>query len=81
MTFCAVIPTNNRRTLIAPAVESELEQTRPPEKIVVVDDGSADGTADALFGRECRRPAKPTQHPVSYLTLLLTTTPSATEYP
>ncbi len=51
MTVCTVIPTYNRRAVVARAVQSVLEQTRPPDEIVVVDDGSADDTAVALRRR------------------------------
>ena len=51
MTVCVVIPTYNRRRLVVRAVESVLDQTRMPAEIVVVDDGSTDGTADALQAR------------------------------
>jgi glycosyltransferase involved in cell wall biosynthesis len=45
-----IIPTYNRRRLIAQAIESALEQTFPAQEIIVVDDGSTDGTA--AFVRE-----------------------------
>ena len=44
----AVIPTRDRRTLVRAAVESALAQDPAPLEVVVVDDGSHDGTADAL---------------------------------
>lgn len=44
----AVIPTYDRAPLIARAIESALDQSRPPDEIVVVDDGSRDGTAAAV---------------------------------
>lgn len=44
----AVIPTFNRRRYIGRALESILRQNPNPSEIIVVDDGSTDGTADAL---------------------------------
>jgi len=43
--IAAVIPTYNRATLVERALDSALEQRRPPDEIIVVDDGSTDGTA------------------------------------
>ena len=44
----AVIPTYNRGTLVSRAVRSALEQSRPPDELIVVDDGSSDDTAERL---------------------------------
>jgi glycosyltransferase involved in cell wall biosynthesis len=51
-----VIPTFNRANLLRRAVESVLRQTRKPDEIIVVDDGSTDDTsAVALsFGKSIR---------------------------
>lgn len=46
-----IIPTFNRRDLLARAVDSALAQTHCDLEVVVVDDGSTDGTADMLQGR------------------------------
>jgi glycosyltransferase involved in cell wall biosynthesis len=44
----AVIPTYNRRRYIFRAIESVLNQTLPLDEILVLDDGSTDGTADEV---------------------------------
>ncbi len=43
-----IIPTYNRSDLMAQAIDSALNQTRVPDEIVVVDDGSADDTQAVL---------------------------------
>jgi glycosyltransferase involved in cell wall biosynthesis len=47
----ALIPTYNRRTQVLRAIESVLAQTVPVHEIVVVDDGSTDGSAEAIRKR------------------------------
>lgn len=43
-----VIPTFNRRQLLMRALASVYAQTRPPQQVIVVDDGSSDGTGAAV---------------------------------
>ena len=43
-----VIPTYNRARLLEDSIDSALSQTRPPDEIVVVDDGSTDATPEVL---------------------------------
>ena len=43
-----VLPTYNRKALLKRAVDSVLNQTHPDFELIVVDDGSTDGTAEAI---------------------------------
>ncbi|HET6724734.1 MAG TPA: glycosyltransferase family 2 protein [Gammaproteobacteria bacterium] len=47
-TVVIIIPTYNRAQLLPQALESVLNQSRPPDEVIVVDDGSTDTTADVL---------------------------------
>jgi len=53
MRISTIIPAYNRADLIAATLESILSQTRAPSEVIVVDDGSTDGTADVVraFGQ------------------------------
>jgi len=46
--FSVIIPTYNRKDFLPIAVESVLEQTFSDYELIVVDDGSTDGTAEWL---------------------------------
>lgn len=46
-----IIPTYNRRDLLPRALDSVLAQTMPVDEIIVIDDGSTDGTDDMLRAR------------------------------
>lgn len=48
MRISVVIPTHDRLALVAEAVRSVLAQTLKPIDVIVVDDGSTDGTAGSL---------------------------------
>lgn len=57
MRVSAVIPTYNRRRYIGRAIESILSQRLPVDELIVVDDGSTDGTSDFIehrFGKQVR---------------------------
>src|SRR5215472_2869497 len=51
-----IIPTFNRAGCVVRAIESAAKQTYPAVEIIVVDDGSTDGTAVLLRGFTCSRP-------------------------
>jgi glycosyltransferase involved in cell wall biosynthesis len=43
-----IIPNYNRASLIGETIQSVLSQTRPPDEIIVIDDGSTDRSQDAI---------------------------------
>ena len=51
LAVAAVVPARNALPDVLDAVESALAQTLPPAQVVVVDDGSEDGTGDAVERR------------------------------
>jgi len=55
-TISAIVPTYNRAGVIAQAIHSILSQVPAPDEVIVVDDGSTDGTAAELaqFGDKIR---------------------------
>jgi glycosyltransferase involved in cell wall biosynthesis len=48
MQFSVVLPVYNRAASIAPAIESVLDQTRPADEVLIIDDGSTDDIESAL---------------------------------
>jgi glycosyltransferase involved in cell wall biosynthesis len=45
-TVTCIIPVYNGESFLGPALDSVFAQSRPPEEVIVVDDGSTDGGAD-----------------------------------
>ncbi|MEQ8744313.1 glycosyltransferase family A protein [Parasphingorhabdus sp.] len=56
MSVSVIIPCYNARRWIGEAIESCLAQTQPPDEIIVVDDGSNDGSGEVVtaFGDKVR---------------------------
>ena len=50
LTISAVMPAYNAEEYIGEALTAMLSQSRPPDEVIVVDDGSTDGTPDILTG-------------------------------
>jgi glycosyltransferase involved in cell wall biosynthesis len=48
LTASIIVPTYNRAGLLEQAIESALQQTRIPDEVIVVDDGSTDNTQEVL---------------------------------
>ena len=49
-TVSAVVPTRDRAHMVGRAIASVLAQTRPPDELIVIDDGTADATAGDVRG-------------------------------
>jgi len=49
-TISVIIPVYNGERFLAEAIQSVLDQTLPPDEIIVVDDGSTDGSAAIVTG-------------------------------
>lgn len=48
MRISVIIPTYNRRDFLEACLDSVFAQRRPPDEVIVVDDGSTDGTRDLV---------------------------------
>jgi glycosyltransferase involved in cell wall biosynthesis len=55
-TVTAIVTSYNRAALVSRAIESVLNQTVPPQEVIVIDDGSTDGSQDVIarFGNAIR---------------------------
>lgn len=55
-TVSVIIPTYNRAHLVGQTIDSVLKQTRPTNEVIVIDDGSTDGTTEVVgaYGERVR---------------------------
>lgn len=51
LSVSALIPTYNRREQVLRAIDSVFAQTQPVDEVIVVDDGSSDGTVETIRAR------------------------------
>ena len=58
-TVSVVIPCYNGMPYLPDALDSVFAQTRPPGQVIVVDDGSSDGSADCVRAHAGRHPDRP----------------------
>jgi glycosyltransferase involved in cell wall biosynthesis len=56
MRYVLITPARNEKTFIRKVLDSVAAQTQPPERWVIVDDGSTDGTAEIVEGYARRIP-------------------------
>ncbi len=61
MRLAVIIPCYNHARYVGAAVESALSQSRPPERVIVIDDGSSDHSVEVLRGFEGRGVSVSTQ--------------------
>jgi len=66
-TITVVVPTYNRLRFLLEAIQSIFSQTRPPQEIIVIDDGSTDDTESAIahFGQSVRYIKQPNAGPAA----------------
>lgn len=64
-TVSVIIPVFNGEKYLAAAIESALAQTRPPQELIIVDDGSTDGSREVVerFPTTVRYSFQPHQGP------------------
>ncbi len=55
MNVAALVPTYNRRTQVIRAIDSILSQEHPVDEVIVIDDGSTDGSAQSIRSRYGKR--------------------------
>ncbi len=67
LTISVISPVYNGERFLAEAIHSVLDQTLPPDEIIVVDDGSTDGTAALIrsLGTDIRSAYQPNQGPAA----------------
>ncbi len=62
MKVAVVIPLHNQARFIGAALESLRVQSRPPDRVLIIDDGSTDGSLNAVVAYSESLPDKPPAH-------------------